>query len=49
VGRAEPRHSQEEDVKDWAVKQIPYQRTGRRRPEILSPQEVAALFRATPE
>jgi len=34
--------------KDWAVAQIPYQRTGRRLPEILSPQEVAALFRATP-
>lgn len=33
--------------KDWAVAQIPYQRTGRRLPEILSPQEVAALFRAT--
>ena len=34
--------------KDWAVEQIPYQRTGRTLPEILSPQEVAALFRATP-
>lgn len=34
--------------KDWAVDQIPYQRTGRTLPEILSPQEVAALFRATP-
>ena len=34
--------------KDWAVKQIPYQRTGRRLPEILSAQEVAALFQATP-
>ena len=33
---------------DWAVEQIPYQRTGRTLPEILSPQEVAALFRATP-
>ena len=33
---------------DWAVEQIPYQRTGRRLPEILSPQQVAALFRATP-
>ena len=33
---------------DWAVAQIPYQRTGRRLPEILSPQEVAALFRAIP-
>ena len=33
---------------DWAVEQIPYQRTGRRLPELLSPQEVAALFRATP-
>ena len=34
--------------KNWAVEQIPYQRTGRTLPEILSPQEVAALFRATP-
>ena len=34
--------------KDWAVEQIPYQRTGRTLPETLSPQEVAALFRATP-
>lgn len=34
--------------KGWAVEQIPYQRTGRKLPEILSPQEVAALFRATP-
>ena len=34
--------------KDWAVAQIPYQRTGRTLPEILSPQEVTALFRATP-
>lgn len=33
---------------DWAVEQIPYQRTGRKLPEILSPQEVAALLRATP-
>jgi len=33
--------------KDWAVAQIPYQRTGRTLPEILSPQEVASLFRAT--
>ena len=33
---------------DWAVAQIPYQQTGRRLPEILSLQEVAALFRATP-
>jgi len=32
--------------KDWAVEQIPYQRTGRKLPEILSPQEVTALFRA---
>ena len=32
----------------WAVGQIPYQRTGRTLPEILSRQEVAALFRATP-
>src|SRR3972149_2137618 len=34
--------------KDWAVAQIPYQRTGRTLPEILSPPEVTALFRATP-
>jgi len=33
---------------DWAVEQIPYQRTGRKLPEILSPEEVAALLRATP-
>ena len=33
--------------KDWAVEQIPYQRTGRKLPEILSPEEVAALLRAT--
>ncbi len=33
--------------KDWVVTQIPYQRTGRKLPEILSPQEVAALFQAT--
>lgn len=33
---------------DWAVQQIQYPRTARRLPEILSPQEVAALFRAIP-
>ena len=33
---------------DWAVAQIPYQRTGSKLPEILSPEEVAALLRATP-
>jgi len=33
---------------DWAVAQIPYQRTGHKLPEILSPEEVAALLRATP-
>ena len=32
--------------KDWAVEQIPYQRTGRKLPEILSPQEVTALLQA---
>ncbi len=32
---------------DWAVAPILYQRTGRTRPEILSPQEGPALFRAT--
>jgi len=32
---------------DWAVDQIAYQRTGVTLPEILSPQEVAALFQAT--
>jgi integrase/recombinase XerD len=34
--------------KDWAVEQIPYQRTGWKLPEILSPQEVSALLQATP-
>jgi len=34
--------------KDWAVEQIPYQRTGRTLPEILSPQEVTALLQVTP-
>jgi integrase/recombinase XerD len=34
--------------KDWAVEQIPYQRTGQTLPEILSPQEVSALLQATP-
>jgi len=33
--------------KDWDVRHIPYQKTGRKLPEILSPQEVAALFKAT--
>jgi integrase/recombinase XerD len=33
--------------KDWAVEQIPYQRTGQTLPEILSPQEVRALRQAT--
>jgi site-specific recombinase XerD len=33
--------------KAWDVRQIPYQKTGHRLPEILSPEEVAALFRAT--
>ena len=33
---------------DWAIDQIPYQRTGYKLPEILSLQEVAALFQATP-
>jgi len=33
--------------KDWEVRHIPYQKTGRKLPEILSPAEVAALFRAT--
>jgi integrase/recombinase XerD len=32
---------------DWAVEQIPYQRTGSQLPEILSPQEVSALLLAT--
>lgn len=32
---------------DWDVRHIPYQRTGRKLPEILSPEEVAALFTAT--
>jgi integrase/recombinase XerD len=33
--------------KDWNVRRIPYQRTGRKLPVILSPEEVAALFHAT--
>ena len=33
--------------KDWDVRHIPYQKTGRPLPEILSPEEVAALFKAT--
>ena len=33
--------------KDWAVEQIPYQRTGRTLPEILSPQEMTALLQVT--
>ena len=33
--------------KDWDVRRIPYQKTGRRLPEILNPEEVAALFKAT--
>ena len=33
--------------RDWEVRHIPYQKTGRKLPEILSPAEVAALFRAT--
>lgn len=32
---------------DWAVEQIPYQRTGSKLAEILSPQEVSALLQAT--
>jgi site-specific recombinase XerD len=32
---------------DWEVRHIPYQKTGRTLPEILSPAEVAALFKAT--
>ena len=35
-------------TKDWNVRHSPYQRTGRTRPGILSPEEVAALFHATP-
>src|SRR3970040_1670069 len=33
--------------RDWEVRHIPYQKTGRTLPEILSPEEVAALFKAT--
>jgi integrase/recombinase XerD len=33
--------------RDWDVRHIPYQKTARTLPEILSPQEVAALFQAT--
>ena len=32
---------------DWEVRHIPYQKTGRKLPEILSPAEVTALFKAT--
>ena len=32
---------------DWEVRHIPYQKTGRKLPEILSPEEVTALFKAT--
>ncbi len=32
---------------DWEVRHIPYQKTGRTLPEILSPAEVAALVQAT--
>ena len=35
--------------KDWAVKQIPYQRTGRTLPEILSAQEVATPVPGHPQ
>ena len=31
--------------KDWDIRHIPYQRTGRKLPEILSPEEVSAIFR----
>jgi integrase/recombinase XerD len=33
--------------KDWAIEHIPYQRTGSKLPEILSPEEVSALLQAT--
>ena len=33
--------------KDWDVRRIPYQKTRRRLPEILSAQEIGALFTAT--
>ncbi len=32
--------------RDWKVRHIHYQKTGRKLPEILSPAEVAALLRA---
>jgi integrase/recombinase XerD len=32
--------------RDWDVRRIPYQKTGRKLPEILSPEEVAQLFAA---
>jgi site-specific recombinase XerD len=33
--------------KNWNIKQIPYQKTGRRLPEVLSREEVDALFKVT--
>jgi site-specific recombinase XerD len=32
--------------KDWNIDSIPYQKTGRKLPEILSPEEVARIFAA---
>jgi site-specific recombinase XerD len=32
---------------EWNIKQVPYQRTGRKLPEILSREEVNALFNVT--
>jgi site-specific recombinase XerD len=32
---------------DWNIRRIPYRRTGRKLPVILSPEEVAGLFHAT--
>ena len=32
--------------KDWDIQRIPYQKTGRKLPEILSPEEVARIFAA---
>jgi integrase/recombinase XerD len=34
--------------KDWDLKRIPYQKGGRKLPEILSREEVTALFRVVP-
>lgn len=34
--------------KDWGVKRIPYRKTGRKLPEILSPEEIVRFFTSIP-